>query len=48
MRGQHIAGTAVYAVTEASGPNYLPDPESTQARYTMTVQIGLRGATQEV
>lgn len=48
MRGQVIAGVSVYRVAEVGGPGFLPDPDSTQARYTMTVQVALRGAHQEV
>jgi hypothetical protein len=45
LRGEVVDGVTVYGVTEVAGPGNLPDPESTQARYTMTVQVGLRGST---
>lgn len=33
----------VFGVTELAGPGYLPDPQSTQIRYTFTVQARIRG-----
>lgn len=43
MRRQTVAGVPVYRVAEATGPAFLPDPDSTQARYTLTVQVAMRG-----
>lgn len=43
MRGQAFDGVAVYRVTEIGGPAHLPDPTSEQPRYTMTVQVAVRG-----
>lgn len=43
MAGTVVDGVAVYRVEEAAGPQDLPDPESTQARYTFTVIVHLRG-----
>lgn len=43
MAGQVVAGTTVYEVEENAGPANLPDPESNQARHTMTFVIGVRG-----
>lgn len=48
MRRQVVAGVPVYRVDELGGPGYLPDPDSAQARYTLTVQVALRGAALEV
>lgn len=44
MRGQVLGGTTVYKVTETSGPAFLPDPDSNHARYSMTMQVAMRGA----
>lgn len=44
MPGHTVDGVAVYRVDEFAGPVNLPDPLSTQPRYTFTVQISLRGA----
>lgn len=33
----------LFGVVELGGPAYLPDPQSTQIRYTMSVQARLRG-----
>src|SRR5690606_29143967 len=43
MAGTVVDGVAVYRVEEVSGPQDLPDPESTQARYTFTVVLHVRG-----
>ena len=43
MVGDVIAGVAVYRVDEAAGPQWLPDPESLQARYTFTTTVAVRG-----
>jgi hypothetical protein len=43
LPGQIIDGVPVYRVEEASGPGWLPDPESQQARYTQTFSVALRG-----
>lgn len=44
MAGQVIDGTAVYRVEEFSGPQDLPDPESTQPRWTFTALVHVRGS----
>lgn len=36
---------AVYRVIEVGGPANLPDPDSEQPRYTMLVQVLIRGLT---
>lgn len=41
--GTSVAGVQVYRVDEFSGPVRLPDPESQQPRYTMTVSVSVRG-----
>jgi hypothetical protein len=48
MGRQVVDGVPVYRVTEVGGPAYLPDPDSAQARYTLTVQVALRGVALEV
>lgn len=44
LAGSVVGGHTVYRVAEIAGPADLPDPESNQARHTMTVQVSLRGA----
>jgi hypothetical protein len=39
----NAADGSVFGVRELSGPAYLPDPSSTQIRYTMTFQARTRG-----
>ena len=39
----NAADGQVFGVRELAGPAYLPDPSSTQIRYTMTVQARTRG-----
>lgn len=48
MTGQTVDGVAVYAVREVSGPANLPDPDTTQARYTQTVTVAMRGHSETV
>lgn len=43
MPGQTIEGTPVYRITDVSGPQYLPDPESQQPRYSFTFIAAMRG-----
>lgn len=43
MAGTVVDGVPVHRVEEASGPQDLPDPESTQARHTFTVIVHHRG-----
>lgn len=43
MAGEVIAGATVYEVVENAGPANLPDPDSHQARHTMTFAISVRG-----
>lgn len=40
--GTMVSDTFVAATEEFSGPAFLPDPESTQSRYTFSVLIALR------
>lgn len=42
-RGTDQGGTVVYYVAEIGGPALLPDPDSDQARYVATYEIGTRG-----
>jgi len=44
MGGNTIDGTPVYRTTEVAGPAALPDPDSLQSRYTLTVSVHLRGS----
>lgn len=44
MRGMVVGGVPVYGITETGGPAFLPDPDSTQPRYTMTLQVSMRGS----
>lgn len=43
LPGQIIGGVPVYRVDEATGPADLPDPLSSQPRYTQTFSVALRG-----
>lgn len=43
MAGQVIDGVSVYRVEEFAGPQDLPDPQSTQARWTSTAVVHVRG-----
>jgi hypothetical protein len=45
MVGQVVENVAVYDVTDVSGPQYLPDSESNQPRYSFTFTAAMRGAT---
>ncbi|MDP1793726.1 MAG: hypothetical protein Q8K63_06265, partial [Acidimicrobiales bacterium] len=38
-------GVTTYRVAEFAGPASLPDPESSQPRYTMTISVAARGVT---
>jgi hypothetical protein len=44
MKGTVVSTTAIYQVTEASGPALFPDPESLTPRYVFTASVHLRGA----
>lgn len=44
--GTVIGGVTVYRVDELGGPNNNPDPDSAQARYTVTLSMLLRGTAQ--
>lgn len=46
MAGTTQSGVPVYRVDDAGGVIDLPDPLSTQPRYTFTVQAHLRGAAE--
>lgn len=43
MPGEVIDDATVYLVTEASGPQLLPDPLSGQPRYSFTTAVAMRG-----
>jgi hypothetical protein len=43
LPGTALAGHPVYRVIEVAGPANLPDPDSDHDRYTMTVQLSIRG-----
>lgn len=43
LTGTVVDGVAVYRVQEFAGPASLPDPLSSQPRYTMTVSVSVRG-----
>ena len=45
MAGTTEGDARVYRVGEFAGPASLPDPESDQPRYTLTVTVAVRGAT---
>lgn len=44
MPGQQIDGVMVYRVDELGGPTNLPDPDSAQSRYTITLSLLLRAS----
>lgn len=46
MAGTTQSGVPVYRVDDAGGVIDLPDPVSTQSRFTFTVQAHLRGAAE--
>lgn len=46
LAGQTVGGVMVYRVNEFASPASLPDPLSSQTRYTGTVSILLRGYAQ--
>lgn len=43
MRGEVIGGVTVYRTADVGGPGLLPDPLSTQSRYTFSVSAAMRG-----
>lgn len=43
--GSQLDGVPVYDVSEFAGPAYLPDPDSSHPRYTLTASVSLRGST---
>jgi len=47
MPDQDVTGLTVYRVDEFAGPANLPDPESTQSRYTMTLSFTTRASAVE-
>ena len=38
-QGTAVSGVRIYVVEEFSGPAYLPDPESEEPRFTMTLNV---------
>lgn len=45
MAGSAEGDVRVYRVGEFAGPASLPDPDSAQSRYTLTVTVAVRGVT---
>ncbi len=45
MAGTTEGDVRVYRVGEFAGPASLPDPDSSQSRYTLTVTVAVRGVT---
>lgn len=43
LEGTVTGGVTFYGIDEFSGPGYLPDPQSAQARYTWSVSAQVRG-----
>lgn len=41
-----MGSTTVTSVNVVSRPQNLPDPDSTQSRYTATVEVAMRGASE--
>jgi hypothetical protein len=39
-----VDGVPIYRVQEFAGPAFLPDPESSHPRYTLTASVSVRGA----
>lgn len=46
LRGSVQSGVTVYRVNEVGGPGWLPDPVSDHPRFTLTVEIGMRGVAE--
>lgn len=44
MAGSTHGDVVIYKVGEFAGPAWMPDPDSTQPRYTLTVTVAVRGA----
>jgi hypothetical protein len=44
MTGTVQSGATIYRTSEFGGPVNLPDPESEQPRYTLTVSVTARGS----
>jgi hypothetical protein len=42
LQGTVLAGVAVYRVEEFAGPAWLPDPESAEPRFTVTLNVSHR------
>jgi hypothetical protein len=42
LLGTSVDGVRILRTEETSGPAYLPDPDSQQARYTQTFSVALR------
>ena len=40
-------GVTVYGSAEVGGPQWLPDPDSSQPRYALAVQVHMRGRVLE-
>lgn len=47
LPGSERSGTPIYRVTELAGPGELPDPLSDHPRYTVTMQVAMRGTSLE-
>ena len=46
LRNQSLSGLTVYRSQEVAGPAPLPDPDSDQSRYVLTIQVDFRGSVQ--
>lgn len=44
LAGSERDGVTFYTATETSGPTNLPDPDSAQPRYTITLILRVRGS----
>jgi hypothetical protein len=47
LPGSVVDGVPIYRVTDVSGTQFLPDDLSAQPRYTMTIQVAMRGVPVE-
>jgi hypothetical protein len=45
LTGSTLGGVAVYRATEFAGPGNFPDPLTDLARFTLTLQVALRGTS---
>lgn len=45
LEGTQVDGEMVYRVDEFAGPAWLPDPDSSHPRWTLTASVSVRGST---